>query len=239
MTILLTRAEGDGETVKQLLADIGKECLHIPLISIHPTLLAPPVFDFTAIIITSLHGASYVSHIPNAHDYPILAVGERTASEIKKCGYSVRYTGEGTALSLISVVRNFFSKQDRFLHITGVDHKKEPGETILKEGFGYECWSAYKAQDVSTLPLKLILALKNKEISYVFHYSRRSTEILSRLVAEARLLPELQETKHIFISNDAALGAYDGGQSWLVSGRFFIARSPSESSMLDCLYSLK
>lgn len=232
MNVLITRAQEDGGGAKTYLAARGVSVIHIPLIRIEPAFRTPPDGIFDALIVTSIHGAPYIRNIPGFESVPVYAVGERTAEAVRQIGARFIRIGDGTAASLVRMILAESTPEKRFLHVTGIDHKSEPGESLIKSGFSYHCWTAYRAAEVKPAPESLRKALKAGNVHVALHYSRRSVILLTQRVVEEKLLDHLKMLYHVFISEDARKGAVWEGTSWLDEKHVFIAEKPEENAML-------
>ncbi len=227
MRVLVTRALDEAERTGSRLGERGHEALIAPLTAIHATGELPPSETFDALIVTSLHGAPYLSALPQAKTAPVFAVGPRTAEAVRAAGAGDVRVGEGDAVSLIRLIPEQMHPGAALLHIAGRDRKPEPEASLVKAGYAVRIWPAYEATAAERLPQELAAALTERTLDVVLHYSRRSALILRRLAEAEGLLTVLLGLHHVFLSQDVAEAFPELG-----SVQKSVAAAPDELSLL-------
>ncbi|MGO4526312.1 uroporphyrinogen-III synthase [Microvirga sp. 2MCAF35] len=229
--ILVTRSAPDAERTAEKLAALGHDSCLAPVTRIVPTGDPAPETPYDALIVTSAHAAEALTVLDRQK--PVFAVGERTAEVVRAEGFAQITVADGDAVSLSRLIRANLPPGFALLHVTARHHKEEPAASLRAAGFTVLQWEAYEAQAVEALPEAAAEALRTGQIGAALHYSRRSADLVVRLVREAGLASSLQAFPHLCLSADVAVPLTAVG----VGVR--VADDPSEDALLGLLDSLR
>ncbi|WP_112661816.1 uroporphyrinogen-III synthase [Microvirga flavescens] len=233
MRVLVTRARPDAERTAKRLVALGHEAVIAPILEIVPTGAPRPPGPWEALIVTSAHAVPALAAIEDK-DHLVFAVGGRTAEAVAEAGFTSILTAEGDAVSLAAMIRRDLAPGAALLHVTGLHHKAEPDASLRMAGFVVEVWEAYEARAVPVLPATAAEALRAGRIDAALHYSRRSVDILLRLVEEAGLSPAFRAFRHVCLSADVA-APLQGFAATPVA----IAARPEEEALLQVLQTMQ
>jgi len=231
MRVLVTRSSDDAARTAERLIALGHEALPAPVTRIVPTGDPVPADPYDALIVTSIHAQESLAVLDRAK--PVFAVGERTAEGVSAAGFSNIAVSEGDAVSLSRLIRQTLPSGLTLLHATARHHKEEPAVSLRAAGFAVLQWEAYEAKAVESLPDRAVEALRSGQIGAVLHYSRRSADLVVRLVEEAGLASNLLTLPHLCLSADVAVPLMSAGATTLVAG------DPSEEALLMLLDTLR
>ncbi|MDR1827810.1 MAG: uroporphyrinogen-III synthase [Methylobacteriaceae bacterium] len=226
--VLITRARQDGDTAKRFFAAHGVALRHVPLVRVEPTGLPAPALPFDAVVVTSRHGAPFLSETPGLLAKPVYAVGDATAEAVRRAGAAAVFTGGGSTTQLTDLICRDLPPGSRLLWITGTDHQDAFSAALGQNGYDVPVWPAYRAAAITPFPEDIKTALSAGEIAVVLHYSRRSAALLINGAAREHLMPHLAAADHVFISANAASAAGP-----LPPERLHIAAQPTESHLLQ------
>ncbi|WP_262030313.1 uroporphyrinogen-III synthase [Microvirga sp. Mcv34] len=225
--ILITRSAEDAKRTAGRLAALGFEACQAPVTRIVPTGDPAPQAPYDALIVTSAHAADALA-VLDRHK-PVFAVGEHTAEVVRAEGFSQISVADGDAVSLSRLIREQLPPGLVLLHVTARHHKEEPAASLRGAGFTVLQWEAYEAKSVETLPDAAVEALRSGQIGAALHYSRRSADLVVRLVAEAGLASTLGAFPHLCLSADVAVPLT------AVGAEVRVAEDPSEDALLRLL----
>ncbi|WP_114943506.1 uroporphyrinogen-III synthase [Microvirga calopogonii] len=231
MRILVTRSAPDAERTAERLAALGFEACQAPVTRIVPTSDPAPDAPYDALIVTSAHAADALTALDRQK--PVFAVGERTAEMVRAKGFARVTVADGDAVSLSRLIRANLPPGLALLHVTARHHKEEPAASLRGAGFTVLQWEAYEAKAVGALPDAAVEALRTGQIGAALHYSRRSADLVVRLVREAGLASTLRAFPHLCLSADVAVPLNAAG------AEVRAAEDPSEDALLKCLDSLR
>ena len=97
MRTLITRE--DAEPLRSILEALGIGCVHIPLVSLHPTLASAPMGTPAWVLVTSSAVARFVPRLAEKiGDARVVAVGKHTADSLEKIGVDVSEVGRSGGL---------------------------------------------------------------------------------------------------------------------------------------------
>jgi uroporphyrinogen-III synthase len=207
MHLLLTRPRPDIEESAARLIAMGHQPVLAPLIEIVPTYQPCPEGLWDGLLITSAQAARQLARsasLPFSRTLQVFAIGDKTAYHINEAGFTNVHNSAGNALKLAHYVQETMPRSARLLHITGLDHKDEPRDSLVQNGFNVGLWPIYQAKAVSFLPDAARLFLESGSADGIMHYSGRTTRILLDLVEQAGLSQPLQHLMHYCLSQESA-----------------------------------
>ncbi|MBA1155055.1 uroporphyrinogen-III synthase [Microvirga mediterraneensis] len=225
--ILVTRSAEDAARTAERLAALGHDSCLAPVTRIVPTGDPAPAMPYDALIVTSAHAADALADLDRQK--PVFAVGEHTAEVVRAEGFSRISVADGDAVSLSRLIREQLPPGLVLLHVTARHHKEEPALSLRRAGFTVVQWEAYEAQAVEALPEAAVEALRTGQIGAALHYSRRSADLVVRLVEEAGPASSLRAFPHFCLSADVAAPLL------AVGAEVRTAEDPSEDALLRLL----
>ncbi len=235
MHILVTRARQDAALTAVRLRALGHEPVCAPVLEILPLEVVWPQKP-RALIATSAH--AFIQPPPIGwHDLPLYVVGETTARAATQMGFTkvTPVRGDvGNLTRLLAMNESFglaVSENSGTLYLAG-KHRKPVLETAFPAVATLE---TYEARACDHLPDEALKRLKSNRIDIILHYSRRSTEILLRLIHQQNIdLTELVTT-HICLSRDVSVPFQTQGFDEKSALRVKIAAFPDETSLMDLI----
>ena len=203
MRVLVTRPEPGATATAARLAGLGHEPLAAPVTRIRATGAPPPAGPFDALIVTSANAVAALDRLGGARTLPAFVVGARTAERVAAAGFAdVTWREDAGALAQAIVGR--VPPGSALLHAAGRDRRPEPAATLGAAGFRLAVWEVYAAEALDRLPAAIATALDGGRIDAALHYSRRSAEILCRLVRQAGRQEAFRRLDHLCISREVA-----------------------------------
>ncbi|MEO5345581.1 MAG: uroporphyrinogen-III synthase [Magnetococcus sp. YQC-9] len=196
--ILITRPEpGGSETARQIACHQGRPLL-APLTAIQPiedpaplqnALLNPS--DYDALLVTSANGArALVAALPHGlTPPPLLAVGEKSARELRACGWEVRVPekAEGGG-KLGESLLHWMPEARRVLFLRAEEGREELIRVLTGAGIAVDTVAVYRSVAVKSLPEEVLERLT--ELDAVLFFSPRGAEIFFGLLPEQTKLPK-------------------------------------------------
>ncbi|WP_232628369.1 uroporphyrinogen-III synthase [Methylobacterium sp. Leaf118] len=229
MRIWVPRPEpGASRTARRLEAG-GHSALVAPVLHVVPTGAPPPAGPFDGVILTSGNAVAALAEA-GFSDWPVFAVGARTAERARRAGLTRIVCAEGDAGDLARLVAASLPPGRALLHAAGEDRKAEPGASLAAAGYRVAAWTAYAARPAPALPEAVAHALLDREgepLRAVLHFSRRSAGIAADLCREAGLAGAFRALAHYCLSPDVEAGLVEFGLA-----AHFVAARPSEESLL-------
>jgi uroporphyrinogen-III synthase len=231
MRVLVVRPEADARRTAARLAGRGHEALVAPVLRIEATGAPAPQGSFDALAVTSANAIPALASIrERIAGVPLFAVGRRTAEALAEAGLPDAHVAPGDGASLADLVAASVAPGGAVLHVAGRDRKSEPGASLERRGFRVVVWTAYAAVAVASLPDAARPALKEGTLDAVLQYSRRSTETLMALAADAGCFVALLSLRQACLSQDAAAPLHSAG-----ARRLIVAARPDEESLFQAL----
>jgi uroporphyrinogen-III synthase len=197
--IVILRPEPGASATAEVAAGIGLEALVLPLFTIEPVAWqAPSAREFDALLLTSAnalrHGGSGLAAL---RGLPAYAVGQATAAEARRAGFTVAETGEGGVEQLLEHV----DPRLRLLHLCG-EHRRTPESASQ----AITPLPVYRSAQLAQVP-----GLERIEGAVVLIHSPRAGARLAELAAAREI--DISTTALAAISVKAAIAAGSGWQS--------------------------
>ncbi|MDE3060956.1 MAG: uroporphyrinogen-III synthase, partial [Pseudomonadota bacterium] len=191
-TLLITRPQGDGEPLADLLHSHGFRTIHEPLTTVflrhemrqalHRALLAEP----DAVIATSRFAVQALAALTDLRDCFLLCVGEATAEAASSVGFLRNATAGGNGRRLIDTVLDAYDPASRFLYISGEHTRVNMEVELSAHGMQVSSLALYEAASVPQLSDTLLEQLRRRQIDGVTFLSARAAEIFLSLLAKAQ-----------------------------------------------------
>lgn len=243
VTVLVTRPAGDAETTAHLVESLGFRALTAPVMTVHDlgATLPDPVL-YKGIVFTSANGVRsfqrLMAHQDNGSAYshiPVFAVGEHTALQARKAGFTTVHYGSGTLQSLIPVIRQHLEVPARLLHLRGRDRADDPRHYLaLIDGWAVDDVILYKTRAAETMPEAVLDALRQGAVGAVLLYSAKSAECFAAVLRRHWPEADLAGVKALCLADSVVESA--GQLNW---AEILVAPSPDQAGMTRLLKSLK
>lgn len=203
--VLVTRPEpGAAETARRLSA-LGWRPVLAPALVLTPRPFRPPRAQ--AVVLTSRAAARA---LPGAlpRSLPVLAVGEATAEEARRAGFTQLCTAEGTAESLPALAAaRLHPRAGPLLLAVGEGYAQDLAVALRAQGFRVLRRIAYAARPATELPGEARAALLQGSIEAVLFHSPRSARCAMSLFRDAGLAANVTRATALAMSPRVAEAA--------------------------------
>jgi uroporphyrinogen-III synthase len=191
MRALLTRPREDSEALAKLLAERGVETLIDPLLEIQP--IAEATVDLVgvqAILATSANGVRMLAAKSGERSLPVFAVGDASAREATRHGYSTVHSAAGDVEALGRLVRvKLDPTGGPLFHAAGSKTAGDISGMLKEAGFEVRRSVLYEAKPAVALSDEALAAIKEQRINCVLFYSPRTAATFVSLVVAAEIAP--------------------------------------------------
>jgi len=180
MAVLVTRPQPDNEATARALRARGLEVVLAPMLRFEPVELSEDLgADHAAILVTSANALRAIEAqlVESAiFKLPLFAVGEHTASEARRLGFSEVVSADGDAGKLRDRVRRTLKakKGARLLYLAGADLARDLAGELAEHGFDVVIRTTYRMMALSSLPRVACDAFAANQIEAILHYSQRT-----------------------------------------------------------------
>jgi uroporphyrinogen-III synthase len=156
---------------------------------------------------------------------PLHAVGAKTAATARALGWRPGIVA-GSAEAILPLLLGHFTSPVKLLYLAGRDRQPALEAGLRAGGHAITVVNVYEARAAETLTEEARVAIEAEIIDLALHYSRRSVDILLRLVASAGLSPKLRAMDHVALSAEVARPLLAAGITPTV------AEKPDEAGLL-------
>jgi uroporphyrinogen-III synthase len=182
LRILITRPREDGEEIAARLAEMGHQAMLAPLLTPRFTVgPEPELDDVEAILATSANGIRALSRRTARRDLAIFAVGQQTAEEALRNGFSQVKNADGDARALAESAALWASRTGVLLHVCGEDAPGTLAENLEQRGFRVRRCVLYAIEAATQLPPEVAHALKDGALDAAMFFSPRSARVFADL----------------------------------------------------------
>lgn len=232
MRILVTRPEDDAVAFAAMLKARGHEAVLAPLLSIRLIGESEISMDgVQAILATSANGIRALARRSARRDVPVFAVGPQTAGAAETLGYSHVKNAGGDAENLARAAQDW-AKPDAgtLLHAAGLQTKGALAKTLGTHGFDVRSAVLYEAVAAEALPHSVVLAMRERKIQAVVHFSPRTARLFRETMIKARAKSACAGLISLCISQVAA-----DALSPLKFREIRVAKQPDQDAVLALL----
>jgi uroporphyrinogen-III synthase len=208
MRLIVTRPEPDAERTARALIALGREAILSPMLDI---VLDPdadiPDADFQAVLVTSANAVrALAAHRRRSRiaGLPLLAVGDGTALEAKRAGFSARSAGGAVDDLAALAAATLDPAGGPLLYAAGERRAGDLAGRLAAAGFSVETAIAYRAEPRSRLSRVAADALRQNAADGVLLYSRESAKAFTRALEAEGLAPLSGDVACFCISAAAA-----------------------------------
>ncbi len=183
-TVLVTRPMEEATPTAEKLEALGHRVIIAPMIQIDPVSFEIPSED-RSLIVTSKNGARLgLANIGNK-DRPIFAVGEETANEARKLGFTNVTAGPGTARQLVPILLECgVTDKRKYTHLAGNVISYNIADVLRGEGLDADTCVTYQSRPLRAFSAGVQEALEEGEINVALFYSPRTATTFEEAAAE-------------------------------------------------------
>ena len=228
MRLLVTRPQGDGEALAELLQAKGYSVLLAPLLKVeYVNQHVVPLHDAAALIFTSANGVRAFIACSERRDIPCYAVGDRTATALSEAGFENVTSAAGDVDSLAKLIlADRRPDTGRLLHIAGSDVAGDLAGVLGEAGYQIDRVVLYKAV-AQKLDMASRNALRARALDGVLLFSPRTAHAFADQIRAAALQPTLTGVTAWCLSAAVAQALGD-----LVFKRIAIPEIPTQDALL-------
>ncbi len=203
-TILVTRPIDEATPTAEKLEALGHRVVIAPVLRVEPVSFEIPD-ENRSIIVTSKNGARMgLVNIGNK-GRPIFAVGEQTAAEVRKLGFTNVTVGPGTARKMVpTLLECGLSETRKYTHLCGSALAYNICDVLKNEGLDAEVTVTYQTRAVRGLSVGVQEALDEGEVDIALFYSPRTATIFEEVVADYGRSDWLRKMEAICLSTRVA-----------------------------------
>lgn len=183
-TILVTRPLDEATPTAEKLEALGHRVVIAPMIQIDPVSFEIPDED-RSLIITSKNGARHgLANIGNK-ERPIFAVGEQTAAEARRLGFTNITVGAGTARQLVPILLEAgVTNKRKYTHLAGNVISYNIADVLVQEGIDADSTVTYQSRALRSFSAGVQEAMEEGEIDVALFYSPRTATTFEEATAE-------------------------------------------------------
>jgi uroporphyrinogen-III synthase len=188
MHVLITRPEGDGETLKRQVEQLGYRATLAPLIDIVPeSIPLAALTGATALIVTSRNALKALAAsglLESATALPIYVVGPGTAAMARDLGFKEVVEGPGTGADLVPILSAAWQRKGgTFVHLGSNVLAFDLKAALAAEGVNIRTQTVYRATPVQSLGPDVLEALGRRDIDAVILMSPKTAQAWVRVTA--------------------------------------------------------
>ncbi len=230
MKLLITRPlEASGELSAALVAE-GHSVLCSPLLDIvFRDQVTLDLQGVQAFIVTSANGLKALGQATERRDLTVYCVGDKTAREAIKAGFTTVKSADGDVNALSQLIIHQADKsKGALLHAGGARLAGDLKSLIEKEGFSYRREILYDANEVKTLTVEALNAIKAEKLDGVLLFSPHTAKVFAMVVEAQNIDTHIQKLDAWCLSQNVA--------DELAAVKFaniYVAKHPSEQALLN------
>jgi uroporphyrinogen-III synthase len=229
--LIVTRPEPDDMRTGRALMRLGHEATLSPMLDIVlDARAAIPARAYQAVLVTSSNAVRALAARtarPISADTPLLAVGDQTALEAKRAGFSGARSAGGALDDLLALVKRELSPAaGPLLDATGEERSGDLAGLLQAQGFEVETVALYRAEARKALSNVAKDALAADAVDGVLFYSTRSAAAFALALRAARLAP-LSSRVSCFCLSEKVAEALAG----VARGKLLVAERPDQIAL--------
>jgi uroporphyrinogen-III synthase len=234
---LITRPQADAHLLSTEVRRRGFEPLLEPLLEIRSLAgPAPMLEDLQGVLITSANGArSLVERLGTAYNdwrqVPLWAVGDASAAEARRLGFTQVQSADGDVVSLCrQVSRDADPAGGRLLHVTGDRQAGDLAGCLIAGGFRVERLVLYHSVAVQALSPAAVTALRQNRVAAALFFSPGTATTFVRLAAQQQLAECCRAVSALCLSPAVAAALAD-----ITWNALQVAERPRQDALLAIL----
>jgi uroporphyrinogen-III synthase len=231
MRLIVTRPEPDADRTARALIRLGHTVILSPMLDIVADKTAKiPTRSYQAVLVTSANAVRALAGRPVRPvtvEVPLFAVGDQTALEAKRAGFSAARSAGGALEDLMQLIGEELKPADGpLLYAAGEEQAGDLAGLLARDGFDVETAILYRAEPRARLANVAEEALKAGTVDGILFYSRRSAAAFALALRAGNLAP-LAESIICFCISAAAAEAV----AKVAPGRNLIAEKPDQLAL--------
>jgi uroporphyrinogen-III synthase len=235
MRFIVTRPEPDATRTAQALIRLGHEAILSPMLDIRFLGNARiPERAFQAVLVTSSNAVRAMQarrDRPFPAGTPLFAVGDQTALEAKRAGFSGARSAGGALDDLVRKAAAELSPADGpLLYAAGEDRAGDLAEQLIARGFEVEMAVVYQAEARDRMASVAESGLRDGNAHGVLFHSRRTAEVFGQALKAAGLAPLSAGVTCFCLSPNMAEPL-----ATMTQGRVLVAARPDQISLFALL----
>jgi len=187
MRVLITRPHDDASQTAQLLEARGYAVEIEPMLAVVP--VVAPVLDMgdvQAVLFTSANGVRAMASASKGRDFAVFTVGDASAAEARRLGYTQVHSAQGDVASLATLVAETCEPESGpLLHVAANVVAGDLQGILEKHGFAVRKACLYESRTAVALSPELAEALKSARIDAALFFSPRTAETFVTLAKNA------------------------------------------------------
>ena len=194
MRLIVTRPEPDDSRTARALIRLGHEAILSPMLDVViDAKVKIPARPYQAVLATSSNAVRALASRavrPVSVEVPLLAVGDQTALEAKRSGFSAARSAGGAIDDLVELVGAELSPAaGPLLYAAGEQQAGDLAGRLRGQGFDVETAILYRTEPRARLAKVAEAALKDGTVDGVLFYSRRSAAAFALALRAGDLAP--------------------------------------------------
>lgn len=235
-TVLITRPQGDEETLARLLHARGCRVIHEPMTQIvrredmQQALTQALAAEPDAVVVTSRHGAQALAQLTPQRDMFLVCVGPATAETAQALGFARLSVAGGNSGALRAHIRESYDPGSKLLYVSGAHIAANLDAALHEDGMRVLRLPIYEARASQQLSDTLQALLLRRQVHIATFLSPRAGQIFSALARKADILPALSHLHACCLSEAVAQSLPPGdwkSVSW--------AHEPTLASVAQCV----
>lgn len=194
MRLIVTRPEPDDRRTARALMRLGHEVILSPMLDVVIDAEAPiPPREYQAVLVTSSNSVRALAgraERPVPADTPLLAVGDQTALEARRSGFSAARSAGGALDDLVALAARELSPDGGpLLYVAGEERTGDLAVRLSASGFEVQTAALYRTEPRARLAKVAEASLRESTVDGVLLYSRRSAAAFALALRAGGLAP--------------------------------------------------
>ena len=194
MRLIVTRPEPDDDRTARALIRLGHEAILSPMLDVVIDAKAKiPARPYQAVLATSSNAVRALAGRavrPVSVEVPLFAVGDHTALEAKRSGFSAARSAGGAVDDLVLLAKTGLSPAaGPLLYAAGEEQAGDLAGRLHEQGFDVETAVLYRTEPRTRLSKVAEAAIRDGTVDGVLLYSRRSAAAFALALRAGNLAP--------------------------------------------------
>lgn len=233
MKIIVTRPLPDADAFAAALTRLGAEPVISPVLAIRNRTAPIELGDAPALAFTSANGVRAFAALSTVRSLKVFAVGDATAFEARRAGFSDINTARGDVESLAALILQSKSTR-KILHLAGSERAGDLARRLSEGGLSARRAVIYDAVEVDQMTPEAARAIAENAASLaIAFFSPRSARLFLHQARRKNLLDPLRLATALCMSDGVAAAA--GDNCWQ---RKLTAAAPRSDAMLALVEAL-
>ncbi len=229
-SILLTRPLLDSLDTRYALKKYGYKVYIEPILTLrylHPNVSE---YEFDVVISTSKNSVRALSHMYKVDDLSIVTVGSTTMQTAKDLGFAEVISADGNIDDLISLIKNLYSREVKFLYIRGQEVSCDLKKKLFDAGFNVREVILYKMIAKKNLSHRCKNLLSTSKVNDIIFLSAHTARIFCSLILKSQLSDIMTNMVAYAMSKNIA-----DNLKTIKWKKILISRLPTKESLIDTI----